>query len=106
MVKHTLEIDGENGNFLWQDAIVLEMEVVCVAFKLMDEGEEPPPGYQYMECHLVFDIKLDGFECKACLIARGHMTETLAVLTYSSVESRDSVHIALTIATLNNLQVK
>ena len=34
------------------------------------------------------------------------MTETPAVLTYVSVVSRDIVHIALTIATLNDLQVK
>ena len=61
MVKCVLEIDCENGNPLWQDAIALEMEAVHVAFKVMNEGEEPPPGYQYMECHLMFDIKLDGF---------------------------------------------
>ena len=29
----------------------------------------------------MFDIKLDGFWHKAQLIARGHMTETPAVLT-------------------------
>ena len=81
------------------------MEVVCVAFKVMNEGEEPPPGYQYMECHLVFDIELDGFWCKAQLVAGGHLTETPVVLTYASAVSRDSVHFALTIATLNNLQV-
>ena len=100
------EIDHENRNSLWQDAIVLKMEAVCVAFKVMNEGEEPPPGYQYMECHLVFDIKLDGFWHKARLVARGHMTETPMVLTITSVVSRDSVCIALTIAALNDLQVK
>ena len=86
--------------------IVLEMEAVHVAFKVMNEGEEPPPRYQYMECHLVFDIKLDGFWHKAHLVAGGHMTATPAVLTYASVVSRDSVRIALTIAALNDLQVK
>ena len=34
------------------------------------------------------------------------MTETPVVLTYVCVVSRDSVHIAQTIATLNDLQVK
>ena len=82
------------------------MEAVHVAFKVMNEGEEPPPGYQYMECHLMIDIKLDWFRCKAQLIAGGHMTETPAVLTYTSVVSRDSVRIALTIAALYELQVK
>ena len=82
------------------------MEAVYVAFMVMNEGEELPPGYQYMECHVIFDIKLDGFWCKAQLVARGHMTETLAVLTYMSVVSRDSACIALTIAAVDNLQVK
>ena len=60
MVKCALEIDHENGNSLWQDAIALEMELVCVAFKVMNGGGgEPPPGYQYMKCHLMVDIKLD-----------------------------------------------
>ena len=85
------EIDHENGNSLWQDTIVLKMEAVRVAFKVMNEGEEPPPRYQYMECHLMFDIKLDGFQCNARLIAGGHMTETPAVLTYTSVVSRDTL---------------
>ena len=61
MVKRALEIDCENGNSLWQDAIVLKMGAVCVAFKVMNEGEERLPRYHYMECHLMFDIKLDGF---------------------------------------------
>jgi len=55
------EIDRENGNTLWQDAIALEMEAVRVAFKLLNDDEAVPPGYQYMECHMIFDIKIEGF---------------------------------------------
>ena len=65
MGKCALEIDHENGNPLWQDAIALEIEAVHVAFIAMNEGEEPPPGYQYMECHLMFDIKLDVLKPKS-----------------------------------------
>jgi len=61
-VKCALEIDKENGNTFWQDAIDQEMKNVRVAFKIMEDGKEAPPGYQYMECHMVFDIKLDGFK--------------------------------------------
>ena len=42
---------------------------------------------------------------KACFVAGGNMTETPATLTYASVVSRDSVHIALTIAALNGLEI-
>ena len=55
---------------------------------------------------MIFDIKLDGFRRKARLVAGGHMVETPPIMTYASVVSRDTVRIALTIAALNDLQVK
>ena len=45
---------------------------------------------------MVFDIKIENFHRKAHLVARGHMTHTLNVSTYSSVVTRESVCIALT----------
>ena len=39
------------------------------------------------------------------MVAGGHRTETPSTLTYSSVVSRDSIRIALTIAALNDLSV-
>jgi hypothetical protein len=40
------------------------------------------------------------------MVAGGHTTETPASLTYASVVSRDSIRIALTMAALNDLEVK
>ena len=55
---------------------------------------------------MVFDIKMgENFRRKARMVAGGHKIDTPAVLTYSSVVSRDSVRIALTIAALNDLKV-
>ena len=54
-----------NGNNQWCDAIAKEMEVVRVAFKILNEKEQPFLGYQFMKCHMVFEVKLDGFRCKA-----------------------------------------
>ena len=67
------------------------MEAVRVAFKVLNDGNDPPPGYQFMECHMVFDVKLEGFRRKARLVAGGHMMETPAVMTYTSVVSRETV---------------
>ena len=39
------------------------------------------------------------------MVAGGHTTEAPSSITYSSVVSRDSVRISLTIAALNNLDV-
>jgi hypothetical protein len=106
-VERARQIDRELGsNTLWQDAIAKEMNAVRVAFKILDDNQEPPVGYQFMKCHMVFDIKLDGFKRKARLVAGGHMTETPAVMTFASVVSRETVRLALTIAALNDLEVK
>ena len=37
-VKEALQLDKENGNTLWADAIATEMKNVKVAFKILDDG--------------------------------------------------------------------
>jgi hypothetical protein len=89
-VREALEIDRSNGNTLWEDAIQKEMTNVRVAFRILDDDQKIPPGYQYMECHLVFDVKFDGFKYKARMVAGGHMIDTPPFLTYASVVARDT----------------
>ena len=48
---------------------------------------------------MIFDVKMD-FTRKARFIADGHMTVTLASLTYSSVVSRERARIAFILAAL------
>ena len=45
-VSKAIQLDKENNNTLWQDAIAKEMSAVCIAFKLLDEGHPVPPGYK------------------------------------------------------------
>ena len=77
------------------------------AFEVFEGTKDQlPVGYQFMKCHMIFDVKFgENFRRKAWLVAGGHMTETLATLMYSSVVSRDSIWIALTLVALNDLQV-
>ena len=77
------------------------------AFEVFDDTKDQLPiRYQFMKCHMIFDVKFgENFRRKARLVAEGHMTETPATLTYSSVMSRDSVRIALMIVALKDLQV-
>ena len=83
------------------------MKNVCIASEeFEDDKEDIPPGYQFMNSHMIFDIKMGKvIKQKDCIGAGGHMTEAPASLTYSSLVSRDSVRIALTIAALNGLKV-
>ena len=83
------------------------MRNVRIAFEEFAGTEQDiPPGYQYVDCHMIFDIKMgENFRRKARMVAGGHQTVTPAALTYASVVSRDSVRICLTIAALNGLKV-
>jgi hypothetical protein len=47
-----------------------------VAFKLLDGSETVPIGYQYVQCHMIFDVKMENFRWKARFVAGGHMTKT------------------------------
>ncbi len=50
---------------------------------------------------------MEDFQRKARLVAGGHMTDSPpAYVTYASVVSSEPVRIALTLAALNNLEVK
>ena len=106
-VEQAVQFDKENGNTLWWDAICQEMKNVRIAFEVFEgEVKDIPIGYQKVDCHMIFDIKMgESFRRKARMVAGGHTTEVPATLTYSSVVSRDSVRIALTIAALNGLKV-
>ena len=106
-VEEAKRVDDLNGNTLWWDAICKEMRNVRPAFEVFEGTKDQlPVGYQFMKCHMIFDVKFrENFHCKAQLVAGGHMTKTPATLTYSSVVSCDSVWIALTVAALNDLQV-
>ena len=103
-VKHAHGIDARNGNTLWRDALKKEMYNVGVAFEILDEGVHAPHGWKQVTRHLVWDVKMD-FTRKARRVVDGHKTPDLIGSTYAGVVSRESVHIALTYAALNDLDV-
>jgi hypothetical protein len=101
--EEALALDRENGNNLWEEAIMKEGSGVRIDFEEREDGK-PLPGYQEIKLMMIFDVKMD-FTRKARLVARGDLTETPPTLTYSSVVSRESVRIAFVIAALNDLEV-
>jgi hypothetical protein len=105
-VKEALALDRKNGNTLWADAIAKEMREVRIAFNILPDGGSAPIGYQKIPCHMIFDVKMEDFRQKARLVAGGHLTKAPATITYASVVSRETVHLALTFASLNDLKVK
>jgi hypothetical protein len=55
---------------------------------------------------MIFDVKMEDFRRNARFVAFGHTTDTSHAMTYASVVSRETVRIALTLAALNDLDVK
>ena len=55
---------------------------------------------------MVFDIEMEDFQCMAHLVAVGPVINAHTTMTYTSVISCETVHLALTIAALNDLKVK
>ena len=72
--------------------------------EVLYHGEEDPVGYEHINCHLIFDVKMD-FRRKAHFFAGGHTTNLPAESTYARVVSQESVRIDFTIAALNDLDI-
>eukprot|EP00957_Ditylum_brightwellii_P129496 9877615-Ditylum_brightwellii.AAC.1 len=74
-------MDKQNGNDYWQRAIEKEMSWIRIAFetwkggKTLEEAKKKLVGYQLINCHIVFGIKLDDLVQKARLVAGGHTTD-------------------------------
>ena len=54
----------------------------------------------------MFDIEIDNFKRKACLVMGDHMTQTPDFITYSSVVNRQNMCIVLMMAALHDLDDK
>ena len=76
------------------------------AFRKLENGETVPIGYQSVNCHLIFDFKIEDFCCKARMVAGRHTTNTSSTITYAGAVLRETVRITFILAALNNLPVK
>ena len=77
-----------------------------IALQIIPGSESSPNGYQYVNCYMVFNIKMEDFWRKTCLVVGGHMIHTLDVITYFSVVTRETVCIVLTMVALYDIEVK
>ena len=80
------------GTTFWHDAIELVMKNVWVFFDVLVDGAMPPSDHQYMRCHMIFNVMIEDFCCKAWLIVGGHTTKAPATLTYDSVVSQETMY--------------
>jgi hypothetical protein len=55
---------------------------------------------------MIFDVKMEDFWRKPRFIIGGHMPDNLHTMRYASIVLWGSIHIALTLDALNELDVK
>ena len=103
-ITEAYDIDKENCNTVWRDAIKREMENVSVAFEVLEDGKKKSAAHKQVSFHMIYDIKMD-FTRKARLVAEGCSTPNPVTSTYAGVVSRESVRIAFMYVALNVLDV-
>ena len=58
-ITEAIAIYSQKGDTLWWDEIFKEMKNVCITFlELEGEKEDIPPGYMFVNFHMIFDIKM------------------------------------------------
>ena len=55
-VKEAAELDAKNGDTKWMDAI---------SFDILKDGDRAPIGHKQINCHLIYDVKMEDFRRKA-----------------------------------------
>ena len=64
-VEQALTLDAKNGNNLWANALSKVLENIRVAFNMLADGKSTDISHQFMQCHIVFDNKMEDFRGKA-----------------------------------------
>ena len=70
-MKHAKELDRQNNNIIWMDALAKEMYNIRVALKVIDKGQSAPNSWKKVTWHLVWDVKMD-FTRKARWVLDGN----------------------------------
>jgi hypothetical protein len=104
-IRHSMELDRQEGNTLWRDAIETELKQIndYKTFRLPDPGEDLE-NFAKIPYHFVFDVKFDGRR-KARLVAGGNHTQPSKEDIYSGVVGIESIRMGFLIAELNELEV-
>ena len=81
-------LDKNNGNTLWSVAVTNDINDLIPDFNKLDNGEIVLILYHHVNCHMIFDVKMEDLRIKVRLVSGGHVTNTPFTITYASVMSR------------------
>ena len=94
------EIDKTEGNTLWGDAILKEINKIN-EYEVFKPSDIIPEEYTKLRCNMIFDVKLDGTRKARLVVDGSHSPCTIDA--YSSVIAPEHVRLAMVAGTLNNL---
>ena len=63
-------------------------------------------GYNHVNCHMIFDVRMNFFHRKARFVAVGHMRKPPFTITYTIIMLRETVRIVLTVSAWKDLSAK
>ena len=110
-----IQLDSENKNSKWYDAIKLGMESM-LEYKVFSTWDKaildkhkkvmnPPKGYHRIRVHRMFSVKFDGRH-KARLVEDGHLTPERIENIYSAgVVSLRNLRLMIFLGKLNHLEL-
>ena len=58
-IEHAKQLGANKRYTIWKDAIAKYMYQVLVDFKILEDGEYPPPGWKNSTGNIIFDVKMD-----------------------------------------------
>ena len=88
-VQHAFDLDRENGNNLWKDALEMEMYNIGVAFEILEDEKTAPAGYTKVSGHLIWSVEMD-FTRKARWVLDGHKTDRIPSTNPGAEPPRDA----------------
>ena len=106
--KEAVQFNKENGNLLWKNAILKELET-RMSMKSFKELPSPlrkagTKGFQFAPLRMVFDVKVD-LRRKSRLVIGGHVVDSSGHNVYASTMKSVSARILMKITATNHLDV-
>ena len=96
--KEAYELDRENGNTLWKDAINKEINALLrlsvFEFDYSNKPTNKEENWQFAPLHLIFAVKTDLCR-KARLVIGGHVTDASMYDCYASTVKTENIRLLM-----------
>ena len=107
-VQQALQMDNDNGNNLWREAITKEIQALLdqKVFKFLKPGSKlkKEEGWQFAPLRMIFTVKAD-LRRKARLVIGGHVTDASFYETFAPTVSSENIRLLFHLVVKQRLNV-